>query len=115
MSLIQLLLIAFALLAIVMTVVRFRRGSITTPQLGGWVVFWLVVGYVVAKPETASSFARAIGVGRGADAVVYIAIVAAFYLIFRLFTRLEEMDRKLTKIVREEALKDLPRDHGTEK
>jgi len=110
MSLIQILLIAFAAFAAVITVVRFRRGSTSIGALAGWLVFWLVVAYVVIRPETASAFARAIGVGRGADAVVYLAIVAAFYLIFRLFARLEDVDRRLTKIVREEALKDLP--HG---
>ena len=112
MSLIQILLIAFAAFAVVITVVRFRRGATGVSGLVGWLVFWIAVAYVVARPETASAFAHAIGVGRGADAVLYVALVAAFYLIFRLFARIEDIDRRLTKIVREEALKDLPPQHG---
>lgn len=107
MSLIQILLIACAALAIGTNVMRFRRGESSVRALAGWTIFWLIVAYVVARPEVSSVFARLIGVGRGADAVVYLALVAAFYLIFRLFARLEDVDRRLTKIVREEALKDL--------
>jgi hypothetical protein len=66
---------------------------------------------VVVRPETASAVAGLFGVGRGADVVVYLALAAAFYLIFRLFAKLEDIDRQLTKIVRAEALKDLPREH----
>jgi hypothetical protein len=46
-------------------------------------------------------------VGRGADLVVYLAIVLLFILVFQLHVSHVRMERELTKLVREEALKDL--------
>lgn len=111
MHVIQVILVIFAAYAVSITVRRFRRGDLPVLHLIGWVIFWLAAAYVVIRPETASAVAALFGVGRGADVVVYLALVAAFYLIFRLFAKIEDLDRQLTKITRAEALKDLPREH----
>lgn len=111
MHFIQIILLAFAAYAVWVTARRFRRGDLSAWQLGGWVIFWLAAAYVVIRPEAASFVAGLFGVGRGADVVVYLALVAAFWLIFRLFSKLEDLERQLTKIVRAAALKDLPREH----
>jgi hypothetical protein len=108
---IQLVLLAFAAYALIITVRRFRRGDLPVLHFALWVVFWLAAAYVVIRPEMASAVAALFGVGRGADVVVYLALAAAFYLIFRLFAKVEDLDRQLTKITRAEALKDLPREH----
>ena len=107
MSVIQILLILFAAFALGKAVARFRRGALPLGHLALWAAFWIGVIVVVIRPETSSAVARFLGVGRGADVVVYLALVAAFYLLFKMFARVEEIERQLTKIVREAALKDL--------
>ncbi len=52
------------------------------------------------------NLARLFGVGRGVDLVIYISIPILFYLLFLLYLRVEELNRKLTKIVREDAVKN---------
>jgi len=71
-----------------------------------WLVFWLGVGLVVALPWTTSLLAARLGVTRGVDLVVYIAIIALFYFIFRLTVKIEKLEGNITKLVREVALKD---------
>jgi hypothetical protein len=67
--------------------------------VGGLVVIWY--------PDTASFIANVVGIGRGADLVVYLGIVLLFVLVFQLHVSHVRLERQLTKIVREEALKDL--------
>ena len=110
MTSIQIVLIAFAAFAISRVVLRFRRGGMPLWQLAAWTFFWAMAIVVVLRPETASALARVLGVGRGADVIVYLAVVAAFYLIFRLFAKLEDVERQITRLVRDEALRDLDRD-----
>jgi hypothetical protein len=62
---------------------------------------------VVLRPETATFLARSLGVGRGADVVIYLSVAALFYLQFRLFGRLEDHERQITALTRELALKNL--------
>lgn len=71
----------------------------TIGVIGGLVVTWY--------PDTASFFANLVGVGRGADLVVYLAVVLLFVLVFQLHVSHVRMERELTKLVREEALREL--------
>lgn len=110
MTLIQVLLAAFAVFALSRVVARFRQGSVAAIQLAFWTVIWAGILLVVVLPETTSAVARVLGVGRGADVAVYLAIVAVFYLLFRVFTRLDAIERQITRLVRRDALKDLEDD-----
>jgi len=107
MTVIQLVLVVIAGCGIAAAVSRFRRGGLSRLQLLLWSLLWLAVVGVVLRPETASFLARSLGVGRGADVVVYLAIAALFYLQFRLFGRLEDHERQITELTRALALKDL--------
>jgi small membrane protein len=69
-----------------------------------WLVFWLGVGLVVALPWTTSLLATRLGVTRGVDLVVYVAVIALFYFVFRLTVKIERLEGNITKLVREVAL-----------
>lgn len=113
MSVIQLVLIVFAGFGFGAAAKRFRRGGLTRLQLALWSLLWAAVIAVVLRPESASFLARSLGVGRGADVVVYLSIAALFYLLFRLFGRLEDHERQITALTRELALRDLEKPpHG---
>ena len=107
MSVIQLVLIVFAAFGFGAAIQRFRRGGLSRLQLMLWSLLWIGIIAVVLRPETASFLARSLGVGRGADVVVYLSIASLFYLQFRLFGRLEDHERQITTLTRELALKDL--------
>lgn len=66
--------------------------------------FWLIVLVVFWRPSLTESLAVFLGVGRGVDAMTYIAIVALFYLVFKLYYKLEKSNRDLTTLVRKIAL-----------
>ena len=102
----QILVILFCLYA------AFRVGQkIKTRGLGKrwgafWLAFWLGVGLVVALPWTTSLLAARLGVTRGVDLVMYVSVIALFYLVFRLTIKIEKLEGNITKLVREIALKD---------
>ena len=107
MLLIQILLAAFALFALLKTVSRFRAGDLSSGRLFGWTLFWLAVLIVAILPNTAAIFAKMVGVGRGADLVVYLALVLLFYLLFKTTIRLEKIERNLTKLTRQDAFQKI--------
>jgi hypothetical protein len=106
MLIIQIILIAFALFALFRVIVQFRQGKLPIAWLLFWVVFWAFVVTVTVLPKTTERLAGLVGVGRGADAVIYFSLAFLFYLIFRLFVKIEETERQITKLVRKLALKD---------
>ena len=50
------------------------------------------------------------GVGRGVDTAMYLSLLVIFYLLFRSFAKIEDLDRQLTRIVRANALREMEED-----
>ena len=109
MLIIQALLILFFLLAIFKVIGRYRGHELSLRAVGMWLIFWVVAGVVVLQPNSTAYFAKLVGIGRGADLVVYCSVVAIFFIIFRLMIKIDRLDRQLTKVTRELALKDVDR------
>ncbi|MFA4845271.1 MAG: DUF2304 family protein [Patescibacteria group bacterium] len=107
MTVIQFLIIVFALFAITRTVLQFKRGALSSLWLLFWILFWLVAGVVAALPQTADALARLVGVGRGADVVIYLSLVVIFYLIFRLYVKIEQVESEITRLVRKLSMDEL--------
>jgi len=104
MLLIQIFILAFVVFALWRTVGRFRAGELRRSALVLWSVFWVALAVGAMLPQSTSWFASMLGVGRGVDAVIYLAIIVLFYLVFRIFLRLERLEHDITLVVREMGL-----------
>lgn len=101
---IQVIIVALAAVVLGGAIRRFSRREISLRRLAAWVVLWLAAAVVVLVPQTSERLAALLGVGRGVDVVIYLSIALLFYLQYRLFARLDKIERDITKIVREQAL-----------
>lgn len=107
--LIQIILIAIIALIAIRLVAKYKSKELPLKNFLGWLAFWLTAVIAVIWPDLTARAANYVGIGRGADLVVYLALIFLFYFIFRLLLRIEKMEKNLTKVVREEALKDYDR------
>ena len=57
-------------------------------------------------PDLSTRVARFLGVGRGADMIFYISILFFAFLIMKLYARTRRLERMITKIIRDESLKN---------
>src|SRR3989344_20471 len=106
-SLIQIVLVIFLFFALSRVVLRFRGGVVSLTGLLFWSGLFILAIVAVLIPDITSKIAKAAGIGRGADPVIYASIVLLFYLIFRLHIFLEDIKSDITEIVRKLALKDI--------
>lgn len=69
-------------------------------------VFALIVAGAVAVifPDITQDAADVVGVGRGADLVMYIAIVAVMFVLLHYYTKFVELQRQVTALTRELAI-----------
>ncbi|MBT6691473.1 DUF2304 family protein [Candidatus Parcubacteria bacterium] len=84
-----------------------QSGKLSLGAFIFWFILWLLVAVVFWQPETTSYMANRLGIGRGADLAVYLSILAIFYLLFRIFVRLNKIDAEITKVVRKDAIKNV--------
>ncbi len=106
--LIQLVLVLILLGAMWLTRKRMKQGAISGWEGYGWSLLWLFMAGVVLQPQIASRAASFVGVGRGSDLVVYLAIVGLLILVFRLHVAHDRLEKQLTELIRREALSSLP-------
>jgi len=104
MLLIQLLLISFFIFALSRVFLKFRSKDIKIGSAFFWFLVWLSSVLVVFDPNITVYLAKMLGVGRGVDAVLYIAVAALFFMLFRIWIRVEKMEKNITELVRKEAL-----------
>lgn len=107
---IQILISLFALFALVRTFRQFRQRRISVVWALAWFVFWGVVVLVVFLPQTTQVLADVLGVGRGVDAVIYLGLLALFYLQFKLFVQIESVEQEISQLVRKIALDEKKHD-----
>ncbi len=107
---IQIVLICFAVFAMSRALIRYRRGLMRVLHLELWLLFWVGVVVVGMRPEVTDLLAKWLGVGRATDAAMYLALLLIFYLLFRNFGKIEDLDRQLTKVVRANALREMEED-----
>lgn len=104
--LIQYILILAIVLILLQTLNKFRAKNVSLREFLFWVIFWLAVGTAILMPKLTIFLANYLGVGRGADLVVYASLIFVFYMIFRLFVRQQRLEKDISKIVEEIAKKD---------
>lgn len=99
--------IAFAILGFSFTVtlaLTVRRAI--APRVGfAWGLLWIAAAVAIAKPELTATIARALGIGRGTDLVLYFAILFMIFGFFAVYVRLRRIESEMTKVVRELAIR----------
>ncbi|MBU1203224.1 DUF2304 domain-containing protein [Patescibacteria group bacterium] len=102
----QIIITLFVLVILFKLFVQKQKNKISLFSFIIWFLLWLAVLVVFWQPDTTTYLANVLGIGRGADLVVYISIVVIFYMLFRIFVRLNKIENEITKAVREDAIKN---------
>jgi small membrane protein len=74
------------------------------------VVLFGVIGVImVLMPDATSTIAHYLGVGRGADLLLYLGLIGLTFVSFILFSRQREMQASITELARAIALQNARR------
>jgi hypothetical protein len=106
MNIIQMLVTLFVLFAWSRAFFRMRDKNISIGEFSFWSLIWIAVLIVNLFPGLTSIVSGFVGIGRGMDLAVYAGITLLFYLMFRLYVKIDTQSKELTKLVREIAIKE---------
>lgn len=90
--------------AIILTIRRFREGRMSQGMTLLWMIVWIILIAVSIDPNLTSLFAQITGIGRGLDLILILGLIGAYYLIFKIYNMLENIEEQMTELVREVAL-----------
>jgi small membrane protein len=83
-----------------------RRGHRWLPSRLAAAGIWGLAGLAVAKPEWTTRVATAIGIGRGADLMLYLLSLAFLAACFYFYHRIVQLEASISTLVRHIALQD---------
>lgn len=100
----QIIAIFLGVLAIALSIVRFRDGKMSLGMLVAWFIIWLFVIFFSIYPNTTNYLASFTGIGRGLDFALILGLLLCFYMIFKMYNKIETVEEELTDLVREIAI-----------
>jgi hypothetical protein len=71
-----------------------------------WMLVWIGTGVATAWPQSTVLAARAVGIGRGTDLVLYCFALATLAGFFYIYSRFRRVERDLTLLTRELAVRN---------
>ena len=105
-------LILFAIYTIVNTFNQYHAKKVPKSWVITYALIWLVGIGVAVIPDWFDRLAQAVGVERGADLLVYLAVLGLLYINYRLMIRTRTLEQEITAIVREIAIAEGQWDEG---
>ena|SRR3990167_3119194 len=113
----QWILMLFALLTLLRARRQYTRKRISRSWFFIWSLLWVGIFIAAAMPRTLDAIAGLVGVARGADLFVYLAVLILLTGVFRLLIKVNQVERQITQLVRALALQqaDRPKHNGDEK
>jgi hypothetical protein len=106
MELFRWVLVVAGVLLVLLTVYECKRGKVSRVGLIFWTTLWVVISISAAYPPLYDSIVMFLQVGLPVHFVTICAIVILFLFVHRLYVKISELDRKLTKVVQQIALHD---------
>ena len=100
-TLIQILIIIFALFALTRAMLRLKDNIISMAEFVFWSAIWIGVITVTLVPSTATVLAGMTGISSGTNMIMYLSIILLFYLVFRIYVKLDDHEQRTTKLIRE--------------
>ena len=100
----QVLVVLIAILAVLLVFNRYNKKRTSLQTFIMWTTLWLLLAIFAIIPESSGFLADFLGIGRGLDLILIFGIIGAFYLIFRLYLKIEKIDQDITKLVRKIAI-----------
>ncbi len=106
-KLIQIITIIFAVLLLVKVILRLKNKKLTINESLFWSVMWIFLIILSIFPQISDKIANFFGLGRGLDFFIVSSILLIFYLIFRIYGILQELDSKIVELTRSISLKKI--------
>ncbi|MEE3324064.1 MAG: DUF2304 domain-containing protein [Methanosphaera sp.] len=102
----QIILLLLSILGIALGIYRYRNESFSNSVFALWTFVWIIIIIVTLFPTITTHFANLFGIGRGLDSVYIVSILFLFYIVFKLYNKIEQQKKRINELVSQLTLKE---------
>lgn len=103
----QIIALLFAFTMVYFAVLNYKRGELSSTEVGSWVIMWIATIVIVVFPTLLQDFAKTFSVARVFDLMVIGGFVVVITLVGSAYIRTKRLEKKLGDLVRRDALKKI--------
>lgn len=100
----KLIIILISVWVILRLFATYSKKKIDTNSFVIWVLIWGGIIFTVLHPVWSERLSKVLKIGRGTDIAFFLAIVLIFYLLFRLYVKINVVESEITEIIKHIAL-----------
>ncbi len=102
----QIILLLLSIIGIALGIFRYRNESFSNSVFALWTFVWIIIIIVTLFPAITTHFAKLFGIGRGLDSVYIVSILFLFYIVFKLYNKIEQQKKRINELVSQLTLKE---------
>ena len=102
----QIILIVLSCIGILFGIYQYKKNNFNNAVLSLWVLVGIAIIVTALFPGITTVIANIFGFGRGLDIIYIISILFIFYIVFKLYNKMEEQKRRINELVSQLALKE---------
>lgn len=106
MNLFQLVFLAFILISLYKIGNKIKTGQLNVRESFIWVFAWVFGAIIIFNPSLSAKISSVFGIGRGADLVVYSSIIFIYYISYRIYLKIDNLQKQIKELSTKIALKD---------
>ena len=102
----QIILLLISIIGIVLGIYRYKNESFSNSVFALWTFVWIIIIVVTLFPSITTHFANLFGIGRGLDSMYIVSILFLFYIVFKLYNKIEQQKKRINELVSQLTLKE---------
>ena len=102
----QIILLLLSIIGIALGIFRYRNESFSNSVFALWTFVWIIIIIVTLFPAITTHCANLFGIGRGLDSVYIVSILFLFYIVFKLYNKIEQQKKRINELVSQLTLKE---------
>lgn len=102
----QIVALIISLVAIIIGIRQYKNESFNLLIFLSWDIIWIGVIIITFYPNITTHIAHTFGLGRGLDALYIIYVIFSFYVMFKLYNKIEKQNKRINDLVSKLAIKE---------
>ena len=104
MNLFQIIFIPVCLVAAIAALMLGEKRGVSKQGRTLWTLLWILGAATIAAPQHSTKIAAFLGIGRGTDLILYMAVIVALIVIRYFYLRMNHLEALITQLARQLAL-----------
>ncbi len=100
----QIIILIVSLVAIGLGVKRYHEDNMSLSYFVAWILIWILIILFSIFPNISTNIASIFGFGRGLDTLYIFSTILLFYIVFKLYNKIDDQNKRINELVSELAI-----------